>query len=669
MHEFLDRLRQILVGRPMSTEAMGRTLLPKRIALPVFASDALSSVAYAPDEILLTLSLAGLSALTLSPWVGLGVVAVLAVVVLSYRQTVYAYPSGGGDYEVVSTNFGPRAGLVVASALMVDYALTVAVSVSSGAHYLSTAVPYFVGKEAIVGVTVVAILVVMNLRGMRESGRAFAVPVYLYMVSIFLMVAFGLFQHMNGTLAKAPSAIYEVVPTAQHAGGLLGVVGFFLVLRSFSSGCAALTGVEAISNGVPAFKKPKSKNAATTLALLGLISAAMMMSILHLASATGLRFVEDPATQLALDGKPVGEGVRLAPVIGQLAATIFANVPPLFYLVTVVTGLILVLAANTAFNGFPQLASVLARDSFLPRQLKNRGDRLSYSNGIVILGLVASGIMVAFNAEVTKLIQLYVVGVFVAFTFSQLGMLRHWNRNLTLETSLQARRHMRRSRLINAIGLAMTSCVLLVVLVTKFTHGAWITVLLMSMLYLAMMSIRKHYEGTERELQIDSFREARSLPSRVHALVLVSALHKPAMKAIAYARATNPASLEIVHISVDPAETARLRKDWEASGLDIPLTVVASPFREITRPAAQYARSVRRRSPHDLVAVFIPEYLVSRWWHQLLHNHTALRLKTRLLFEKGLVMASVPYQLHKEVRPKEPSKDQWATGWKDRDDA
>lgn len=647
MLDILGALKRALVGRPMRSDRLGSTLLPKRLALPVFASDALSSVAYAPDEILLTLAIAGLAATTLSPWIGLAVVVVLLTVVASYRQTVHAYPSGGGDYEVASENLGRRAGLTVASALLVDYVLTVAVSISSAAQYLGAAIPAADGHEVPVAVTVVVVLALINLRGLRESGRGLAIPVYLYMASIGLMAVVGFVQSALGSVRTAESAGLEIVPQAGYEQGLVGLAGAFLVLRAFSSGSAALTGIEAISNGVPHFERPKSRNAATTLLLLGLISASMLMSILFLARETGVRYVTDPATDLARDGVPVGDTYVQHPVIGQIADAVFHDVPVLFVLVTIVTGLILALAANTAYNGFPVLGSILARDGFLPRQLYTRGDRLAFSNGIILLAIAAVVLIVVFQAEVTRLIQLYIVGVFISFTVSQAGMVRHWTRHLRVETDPAQRRQMRRSRVVNSFGLVMTGAVLLVVLVTKFAHGAWITLLLMAILFVAMNAVRRHYDSVARDLAVPDLAAARALPSRVHGLVLVSKLHQPTMRAISYARATRPSTLEAVTVNVDVEETARLRAAWEAADLPVPLTVLDSPFREVTRPVVDHVRQVRRESPRDLVVVFVPEYVVSHWWEQLLHNQSALRLKSRLLFTPGVVMASVPFQLHR----------------------
>ena len=645
MLTFFNALKRILVGRPYGNERLSRTLLPKRIALPVFASDALSSTAYAPDEILLTLALAGVAAVTLSPWVGLAVIVVLLTVVASYRQNVHAYPSGGGDYEIASANLGKPAGLTVASALLVDYVLTVAVSMSSAAAYLVTAVPALHGARAGIAVLGVVLLVLINLRGIREAGALFAIPTYVFMAAVLGMCGYGGYLALTGRLGEAPSADFDVVPEAGLENGLVGLAGAFLLLRAFSSGAAALTGVEAISNGVPTFRKPKSTNAATTLLLLGVISASLLAGIISLAMAAKVHVVQDPARQLLENGQPVGEGYIQHPVISQLAETVFGNGSLPFYIVVAATGLILVFASNTAFNGFPVLASILARDGFLPRQMRTRGDRLAFSNGIISLGLGALVLILLFNADVTRLIQLYIVGVFVSFTASQLGMIRHWSGKLRLERDRGARRRMQRSRLINSLGFGMTGLVLVIVIVTKFTHGAWIALLVMAGLYLLMFSIRSHYDAVSRELEPEEDGTGLALPSRVHAVILVSKVHKPVLRALAYARASRPSTLNAITVDVDADETRRVVGDWDRLKIPVPLTVLSSPYRETVSPVLNYLREERRRAPRDLFVVYIPEYVVGRWWEQLVHNQTALRIKARLHFEPGIMVASVPWQL------------------------
>jgi amino acid transporter len=642
MRDIGKRLR---IGRKLRSTQLGETLLPKRIALPVFASDALSSVGYAPDEIFLTLSASGLAYYTISWKVGIAVALVMLTVVASYRQNVQAYQSGGGDYEVATTNIGTTAGLTVASALMVDYVLTVAVSISSAAQYAAAAIDPLQGHEATLAIAATVFLMTMNLRGVKESGTAFAIPTYIFMFSILGMSAVGFLRHFFGHLPESTLAPYSIKGSEHISGGIGSFALVFLVLRAFASGSAALTGVEAISNGVPAFRKPKGKNAATTLLLLGTVAVTMGLSILILGNLMHVRLadVDNGVRLVSPSGKVMSATFNQDPVIGQVAEGVFRGFPVGFYIVAAATGVILLLAANTAFNGFPVLGSILARDGFLPRQLHTRGDRLAYSNGIVLLAGFAIVLIFAFDAQVTRLIQLYIVGVFVSFTTSQTGMIRHWNRHLRTEKNPAVRRRMMRSRIINAIGLSVTGLVLVIVLVTKFTHGAWIAITAMALLFFLMRSIHHHYDRVAAELEAEN--EDLALPSRVHAIVLVAKLHKPTLRALAYARASRPNVLEGVTVSVDEDATAALVDQWEAERIPVPLKVLASPYREITRPVIDYVRDVRRASPRDVVSVFIPEYVVGRWWEQILHNQSALRLKGRLLFTRGVMVTSVPYQL------------------------
>jgi amino acid transporter len=634
--------KRLLLGRKLRSTQLHETLLPKRIALPVFASDALSSVAYAPDEIFLTLSLAGLTAYAYSWKIAILVAVVMLVVVASYRQNVHAYPSGGGDYEVATVNLGSTAGITVAAALLVDYVLTVAVSVSSGVQNAKSAFPVLDGREAWVAAGVVVVLMALNLRGVRESGTLFAIPTYCFMFAILSMVIYGLFRILVlGDQIQAHSAQYGIEPDPQYAA-FTGFAMVALLARTFSSGCAALTGVEAISNGVPAFRKPKSKNAATTLLLLGTIAVTMLLGVVVLANLTGLKLIDAGHSYYTLNGERVDVIEETA--IGQLSAAVFAEFKPLFYFVVAATMLILFLAANTAFNGFPVLGSILARDGYLPRQLHTRGDRLAYSNGIIVLAFFAIVLIIAFDADVTALIQLYVVGVFVSFTVSQLGMLRHWTRHLRIEKNPAVRGRMIRSRVINAIGLTMTATVLVIVLVSKFTKGAYIAIIAMAILFAIMKMIRRHYETVAQETALVEG-EDRTLPSRVRAVVLVSRLHKPTLRALAFAKAARPSTLEALTVSIDPDETARLVQHWEEADTGVPLKVIASPYREVTNPIIDYVKNLRRESPRDVVTVYIPEYVVGHWWEQILHNQSALRLKGRLLFTPGVMVTSVPFHL------------------------
>ncbi len=647
-----DMSKRLLVGRKLRSSQMGETLLPKRIALPVFASDALSSVAYAPDEILLTLSLAGLAGYAFSWKIAILVAVVMLVVVASYRQNVHAYPSGGGDYEVATTNLGPNAGLTVGSALMVDYVLTVAVSISSGVQNAKS-VPllhFLDGHEALAASVAVVVLMALNLRGVRESGGFFAVPTYCFMFGVLVMVGYGFFRiYVLGEPLRAESAQYGIEADPQYAS-FTGLAMVALLARTFSSGCAALTGVEAISNGVPAFRKPKSKNAATTLLLLGTIAVTMLVGVVALANVTQVKLVDAGRSFYTLNGERVDIIEKTG--IAQLADTVFSNFRPGFYFVIAATFIILFLAANTAFNGFPVLGSILARDGYLPRQLHTRGDRLAYSNGILVLAFFAIVLIVAFKADVTALIQLYVVGVFVSFTVSQLGMLRHWTRLLRDEPIALERARMRRSRVINAVGLTMTGTVLVIVLLSKFTQGAYIAIIAMAAIFLLMKAIRRHYTRVSEETALVEG-EDRVMPSRVRAIVLVSKVHKPTLRALVFAKATRPSTLEALTVDVDDEETARLVEAWEQAGIKVPLKVVASPYREVTNPILDYVKNIRSESPRDVVTVYIPEYVVGHWWEQILHNQSALRLKGRLLFTPGVMVTSVPYLLASSGKAKE----------------
>ncbi|MFC9886741.1 APC family permease [Streptomyces pilosus] len=655
MSKLTDLPKRILIGRALRSDRLGETLLPKRVALPVFASDPLSSVAYAPGEVLLVLSIAGLSAYHFSPWIAVAVVVLMFTVVASYRQNVREYPSGGGDYEVATTNLGPKAGLTVASALLVDYVLTVAVSISAGIENLGSAVPFIVENKVACAVGVIVLLTLMNLRGVRESGTLFAIPTYVFVTGVFLMIAWGSFRAVVlGDEMRAPTADFEIKP--EHPG-LAGFALVFLLLRAFSSGCAALTGVEAISNGVPAFRKPKSRNAATTLAMMGTLAVTMFCGIIALAAATDVRMAENPAKDLIHDGVPLGPDYVQDPVISQVAEAVFGHGSLLFLILAAATALVLFLAANTAYNGFPLLGSILAQDRYLPRQLHTRGDRLAFSNGIVLLAGAAGLLVWIYGADSTRLIQLYIVGVFVSFTLSQTGMVRHWNRLLVTEKDQARRRHMIRSRAINTFGAFFTGLVLVVVLVTKFTHGAWVALLGMCIFYATMTAIRRHYDRVAEEIAApDTPTDDSVRPSRVHSVLLISKIHRPALRALAYARLMRSDTLEALSVNVDPDETRALRDEWERRGIDVPLKVLDSPYREVTRPVIEYVKSLRKEAPRDVVSVIIPEYVVGHWYEHLLHNQSALRLKGRLLFTPGVMVTSVPYQLESSEAAKKRAR-------------
>ncbi|HEX6756553.1 MAG TPA: APC family permease [Mycobacteriales bacterium] len=634
--------KRLVIGRPVRSDRLGETALSKRIALPIFASDALSSVTYATQEILLVLGLAGVAYLWIAPWVALAIVLLFAVVVASYRQVVRAYPSGGGDYEVATKNLGRIAGLTVASALLVDYVLTVAVSVSAGVDNIISAFPGLNSARVTIALGFVVLLAAANLRGVRESGTAFAIPTYAFTAGVLLLIGTGLVRTVFGHPPVAESASWIIEPEPGYTG-LAGLALVFFALRAFSSGCTALTGIEAIANGVPAFRPPKSRNAAITLGVLGVLAITMFAGITALALIADVHVAEHTCDLQGFPGDCTADPQRT--VIAQLGSAVFGGDSSVgFFYIQAVAALILILAANTAFNGFPLLGSVLAQDRYLPRQLHTRGDRLVFSNGIVLLSAFAGLLIWAFDAQVTRLIQLYIIGVFTSFSLGQWGMVRHWNRNLRIEQDPAERRRMMRSRAINATGGTFTSVVLVIVTVEKFLLGAWIVIVAMPVIFWLMRSINRHYTTVSEELVPDEA-GASMLPSRVHAIVLVSKLHKPTLRALAYARATRPDSITALTVNVDDQDTRALQEEWDRRGIPVPLTVVDSPYREITRPVLDYVKRQRKENPREVVAVFVPEYVVGRWWEHLLHNQSALRLKARLLFQRGVMVVSVPWQL------------------------
>lgn len=630
-----DTLKRAFLGRALRSDRIAETLLPKRIGLPVFASDALSSNAYATQEILLVLSLGGASFFAYGPWIAAGVVVIYFTVIASYRQNVHAYPNGGGDYDVVSDNLGPKWGVFVASALLIDYVLTVAVSISAAVENLGSTIPLVEEHSVWAAVGILILITLLNLRGVKESGKLFAIPTYIFIASIFIMIATAIIRSIQGAPMVAESANWEIVQQNTFTGLALA----FLIARSFSSGTTALTGIEAVANGVPSFRPPKSKNAATTLLLLGLISMAMFSGITWLALKTGVKIAANDADLLGL---PPGQSQKT--VIVQVASAVFDNSAWVVLAISLATALILALAANTAFNGFPVMGSILARDGYLPRQLHTRGDRLAFSNGILVLSGLALLLIVVFQADVTRLIQLYIIGVFISFTLSQFGMVRHWTRLLRNPSAHISRGKAKRSRVINAFGFVMTGTVLVIVIVTKFTSGAWIVLVALPIIYLSMLGINSHYEKVRRELSTLETDQV-TLPARVHALVLVSKIHKPTLRALAYARASRPNVLEALTVNVDDRETQLLEDEWERRRIPVTLKILDSPYREITRPILEYVKGIRSDSPNDLIAVFVPEYVVGHWWEQILHNQSALRLKGRLLFSNSVMVISVPWQL------------------------
>jgi len=623
-----------IIGDPLPSEKLEGQLLPKHLALPIFASDPLSSVAYAPQELLMILLLGGLAFLSFAPWVAAAVVVLLLVVVLSYRQLIKAYPSGGGDYEVASKNLGEKAGLVVAAALLVDYVLTVAVSVASGVDNIISALPFLNPFRVEIAVGFVVILAAVNLRGVRESSKAFAAPTYLFIASIAVMIVTALIRTWAGDAPIAESS--DLVIEGQD---LTKVAFILLLLRAFASGCAALTGVEAISNGVPAFQRPKIQNAQKTLVAMGSIAILLFSGLVAVALIGGVQYVD--CTEF-IDFAGCGDGdLPQRSLIAQMASATFGNNTVLFFLIQGVTAAVLLLAANTAFNGFPLLGSVLATDRYAPKSLATRGDRLIFSNGVIALSVAAVVLLVAFQADVTTLIQLYIIGVFVSFTLGQTGMVRHWLR--MLRNGCENRPAVYRGLVINAIGAVMTASVLIIVTVTKFTHGAWIVFVIMPILFALMLGVNRYYRDVDKEIEADP--TTRFGARGDHAIVLVGRMQKPVLKALDYAIAARHDSIEAVHVSIDDAATTQLEKDWIDQNIKVPLNVLESPYRDISAPLIKYIKARRDVHGAEVVTVYTPQYIVGHWWENILHNHKARRIRHKLALVHGVVIALVPWLL------------------------
>ncbi len=626
-------IKRWLIGEKLPNDQLEGQLLPKRYALPIFASDPLSSVAYAPQELLMLLLLGGLTFLSFAPWVAAIVVVLLIVVVASYRQLIKAYPSGGGDYEVASKNLGEKAGIVVASALLVDYVMTVAVSVASGVDNIISAVPELSPLRVELAVFFVVVLAAVNLRGVRESSKAFAIPTYLFVGSVFIMIVVGLVRTALGDPPIAESASWTVQAEELTQAGMI-----LILLRAFASGCSALTGVEAISNGVPAFRTPKIKNAQRTLVLMGSIAIILFAGLTAIALISKVHYAEDPCHLIGFTGC---ETQPQRSLIAQIASATFGDNTFFFFLIQAATATVLLLAANTAFNGFPLLGSVIARDGYAPKALSTRGDRLIFSNGVLILAAAATVILLVYQASVTGLIQLYIIGVFVSFTLGQIGMVVHWIRELKQKTSGHGPIY--RGLAINALGAFMTGVVLLVVTYTKFTHGAWIVFVVMPILFTLMIGVHRYYRDVEKEVEVDPQIEFGSQGD--HAIVLVGRMQKPTLKALDYAIAARHQSLEAVHVSVDDEATAKLERDWQQMNIKVPLCIIKSQFRDIGWPLVKYIRKHQEINGGEVVTVYMPAYIVGHWWERLLHNHKAKRIQQKLMLQHGVALAIVPWLL------------------------
>jgi amino acid transporter len=610
--------KRLLIGKPIATEQQHHERLSKVTALAVFSSDALSSVAYATEAILAVLILAGSQALGLSLPIGAAIAALLVVVGFSYRQTIKAYPKGGGGYIVARENIGVNAGLVAAAALLIAYVLTVAVSISAGVAAITSLAgtwgfPELLNYRVEMALFFIALVSLANLRGLKESGVIFAVPTYAFLVSILGMIGYALVR----AAIVGPAPVVHAIPPELPAAG--EAVGLWLMLRAFAAGCTALTGVEAISDGVPAFREPESKNAAVTLSwMIGLL-VTMFLGITWLANAHGA--VPNEATHET--------------VVSQIARTVFGT-GPAYFVIQVATALILILGANTAYADFPRLASFLSRDRFLPRQFSSRGDRLAFSNGILALGFFSALLVILFKANEIAMLPLYAVGVFISFTLSQSGMVRRFMR--------LKEPGWRRGTFISAIGAVVTATVMFVLGATRFTQGAWVVLALIPVLVLIFRAIHTHYKRVAEQLSLATAAKPRAV-RRLTAIVLVSGIHKGVLPALELAKSLAPDNVTAVYVNLDQDHTDRLQARWCDWGCEVPLAVLESPFRSLITPVMRYIDEVDGRYGDDELMVILPEFVPARWWEHLLHNQTGLILRTALMFRKGKVVVSVPYHL------------------------
>jgi amino acid transporter len=669
--------KRLLIGRALRTEQAAHERLTKKTALAVFSSDALSSTAYATEEILLVLAAAATFYHSSNTFryvvpISVGIAALLVIVAASYRQTIHAYPSGGGAYIVAKENLGTTPGLIAGASLLVDYVLTVSVSIAAGVAAITsmaqgTRLAWLDNHKVALCLIFIIFIALANLRGVRESGSFFAAPTYAFLISFLFMIGYGLFHYsMYGGVAHVPGP--EEIKIAE--GYKLQPLTLFLILGAFSNGCAALTGIEAISNGVPAFKKPEAKNASITLVWMAALLTVMFLGTSVLAYLYGVHPHENET------------------VISQFARIMFTGPMSWFYyVVQITTALILVLAANTSFADFPRLGSLLARDRYLPRQFANRGDKLVFSNGIVILAVFASILVIAFGGDTSRLIPLYAVGVFLSFTLSQSGMVRHWLRERAEIRSKKAHAlekpqgralfngsasdaqplpdvelaaaetrgetfvtdevtessNWKKSIVINAVGAVATFIVLCVFIATKFIHGAWIVVVVIPLLVLMFRAIHDHYLGVAKQLSTEGLEEIQPIKHTV--IVPISGIHRGVISALQYAKSIAPDHVIAVYVDFDEETTAKLREKWERWGAGVKLVVLPSPYRELTRPLLRYIARIERKHDNDMITVVLPEFIPARWWQHLLHNQSSLLLKGSLLFKEGVIVTSVPYHL------------------------
>jgi amino acid transporter len=603
-----SQLKRLVVGKPIPSHLAHHERLSRVTGLAVLSSDALSSVAYATEEIVRVLVIAGTAALSIASPIAFVIATILAVVVFSYRQTIHAYPSGGGAYIVAKENLGEMPALVAAAALLIDYVLTVSVSIAAGVAALTSAFPSWHVNRVELAVGFVLVLMVGNLRGIRESGRIFAIPTYFFIVTTLILIAVGGWHVLTGSVDQVPPV--DPVPLMHQP------LTLFLLLTAFSNGCTAMTGVEAVSNGVPAFRPPESRNAAATMLTMAVLAITMFVGITLLAQSYHVLPSERET------------------VVSQLARGVFGSRGAWYYAVQAATMLILVLAANTAYADFPRLASILARDGYVPRQFMNQGDRLAFSNGIVGLSIWAAILLVAFGGDTHALIPLYMIGVFVSFTLSQAGMVVRWRR---LRSS-----GWRSNAAINGLGAVVTAIVLLVVATTKAHEGAWIILLLIPLNVLFFRLTRHHYDDVAAQLSLKGWQPQSARQNTV--LVPISGIQRAVVQALDYAKTLSP-DTRAIYVNINPAETERLKALWAQWGEGVPLVVLESPYRSLMEPLLEYIEQVNGPGSRDYVTVVLPEFVPARWWHHLFHNQRALLIKGALLFKPNTVVTSVPFHL------------------------
>lgn len=621
--------RQRLIGRPLQTADAPHQTVGKLIGLAVFASDALSSTAYATQEIMIILAVAGSGALQYVFPISLAIVALMSIVTISYEQTIHAYPGGGGAYIVARDNLGELPAQTAGAALLTDYILTVAVSISAGVAQITSAFPGLFTYRVWISVCMVMFIMLMNLRGVRESGKAFAVPTYYFIVVMFLTVGLGFLRYFTGSLGTVINPPHITVPD------IALTVTPFLLLHAFASGTSALTGIEAISNGITAFKEPRSRNAGITLIWMAGILGSLFLGISFLASQISVVPSEEET------------------IISQLARTIYGGQGVLYLAIIAATAVILIMATNTAFADFPRLSALQAADGFLPRQLTFRGSRLVYSRGIVALAVLACLLIVIFQASVTRLIPLYAIGVFLSFTLSQTGMARRWWKSGHLApdveivepgSTLRFDRHWRVKLVINGIGAVCTFIVMIVFAVTKFHDGAWIIVIVIPILISTFLAIHHHYKHLAQKLSLDNYSsQARIHKNRI--IVLIAGVHRGSLAAMEFARTMGP-DITAVHVSVDETEEVKVRDRWSKYGEGYRLVVLKSPYRLFIEPVIEYINTLlENRRPGELLIIIVPQFITNRWWENLLHSQTALMLRFTLLFMRGVVVVEIPYQV------------------------